>query len=105
MVKCMVRGIRLPEFNSCLCHCISYATLCDPRDCSPPGSSVHGILPWDVGVEIEPASLASPGWQADSLPLYHLGNVINCVVFGKLFNHMKPQFFICEVWIIIMPIA
>ena len=21
-----------------------YLTLCDPRDCSPPGSSVHGIL-------------------------------------------------------------
>ena len=23
----------------------SYATLCDPMDCRPPGSSVHGILP------------------------------------------------------------
>ena len=22
----------------------SYPTLCDPMDCSPPGSSVHGIL-------------------------------------------------------------
>ena len=22
----------------------SCPTLCDPRDCSPPGSSVHGIL-------------------------------------------------------------
>ena len=22
----------------------SYPTLCDPRDCSPPGSSLHGIL-------------------------------------------------------------
>ena len=22
----------------------SYTTLCDPMDCSPPGSSVHGIL-------------------------------------------------------------
>ena len=22
----------------------SYPTLCEPRDCSPPGSSVHGIL-------------------------------------------------------------
>ena len=22
----------------------SYSTLCDPMDCSPPGSSVHGIL-------------------------------------------------------------
>ena len=22
-----------------------YLTLCDPRDCSPPGSSVHGVSP------------------------------------------------------------
>ena len=31
-----------------LCVCVlsrfSCATLCDPVDCSPPGSSVHGIL-------------------------------------------------------------
>ena len=24
----------------------SHPTLCDPMDCSPPGSSVHGILEW-----------------------------------------------------------
>ena len=31
----------------CVCVCESlqlYPTLCDPMDCSPPGSSVHGIL-------------------------------------------------------------
>ena len=38
----------------CLCVCVSvsvsvlviqwYPTLCNPMDCSPPGSSVHGIL-------------------------------------------------------------
>ena len=67
----------------------SYLILCDPMDCSPPGSSVHGIfqariLEWgafptpgslpDPG--IEPANLASPAlagglftvsatWEAD----------------------------------------
>ena len=33
----------------CCCCCLVAKlcpTLCDPRDCSPPGSSVHGIL-WD----------------------------------------------------------
>ena len=25
-------------------HARSYLTLCDPLDCSPPGSSVHGIF-------------------------------------------------------------
>ena len=57
-------------------------TLGDPTDCSPPGSSVHGILQarileWvavpppgglpDPG--IEPRSLTSPAWQVGSLPL------------------------------------
>ena len=32
----------------CVCLCVlvtqSYPTLCGPMDCSPPGSSVHGIL-------------------------------------------------------------
>ena len=57
-------------------------TLCDPMDCSPAGSSVHGILQerileWvampsskdlpDPG--IEPKSPAVPALQADSLPL------------------------------------
>ena len=28
----------------CVCVCSVIPTLCDPMDCSPPGSSVHGIL-------------------------------------------------------------
>ena len=57
---------------------------CDPLDCSPAGSSLHGIsqariLKWlpflspgdllDPGIEH-----ASPAWQADSLTLSHLGS-------------------------------
>ena len=55
-----------------------YLTLCDPINCSLPGSSVHGILqtrilecvaissPGDLpNPEIDPGSLAL---QADSLP-------------------------------------
>ena len=52
-------------------------TLCDPVDCSPPGSSIHGILqarilewvaiplgyPPNLGIKPE-----SPALQADSLP-------------------------------------
>ena len=73
----------------CVCVCVcarararalsqSCLTLCDPMECSPPGSSVHEIfqarrLEWvsisysgdlpDPGIEP-----ASPAWQADSLP-------------------------------------
>ena len=62
-------------------------TLCDPMDCSPPGSSVHGsfparILEWVANSSSRGFSLLGGQncllhllqWQADSLPLSHLGN-------------------------------
>ena len=60
-------------------------TLCDPMDCSPPGSSVHWILQarileWiavssskdlpDAGIEP-----VSPALLDKSLPLRHLGSI------------------------------
>ena len=33
-----------PENTVCVLFLQSCLTLCDPVDCSPPGSSVHGIL-------------------------------------------------------------
>ena len=29
---------------ACMLSCFTHVHLCDPIDCSPPGSSVHGIL-------------------------------------------------------------
>ena len=67
----------------CVLNCFSHAPLCDPMDCGPPGSPVHGILLQEyTGVEghvllqaifsgIEPASPSAPALQADSLPLSH----------------------------------
>ena len=68
-------------------HAQSCPTLCDPMDCSPPGSSVHGIfqtriLEWVAisfsrglpNPRIKPASPMSPALQVDSLPLSHWGN-------------------------------
>ena len=56
--------------------------LCDPMDCSLPGSSVHeDSLPFpspgdlaDPGIELMSLSLLH--WQADSLPLRHLGSPV-----------------------------
>ena len=59
-------------------------TLCNPTDCSPPGSSIHRIsqariLEWIAFPS--PGELPRPGikpvshaWQADSLPLSHQGS-------------------------------
>ena len=74
-----------PSFLLCVCMCAKslqlYLTLCNPMDCSPPGSLVHGILQaryWSglpcpsPGVlphpRIESLSPASPALQAGSLP-------------------------------------
>ena len=68
-----VKVLKYPSFQICMHACSvakSCLTLCEPMDCSPPGSSVHGIsqariLEWVVfpspgGIpnpEMEPASL------------------------------------------------
>ena len=64
----------------------SCPTLCDPKDCNPPGAPVYGIfqariLLWvpfpttgDLSSPgIEPISLAPSHWQACSLPLAPAG--------------------------------
>ena len=75
------------------CACVvtqSSRTLCSPVDCSPPGSSVHGIfqariLEWVVisstrgssDPGIKPASPVSPAFPTDSLPKEPSGNPMN----------------------------
>ena len=76
----------------------SCLTCCDPKDCSPPSSSVHGIsqariLEW---VAISSSREFSPprdcthiscvcyiGWQGDSLPPYHLGSYLSVHLLNK----------------------
>ena len=79
----------------------SCPTLCDTMDCSPPGSSVHGILQprileWvacpppgdlrDPGVKPR-----SPALQVDSLPLSHWGSPRSSLVFP--YYHLTPAGF------------
>ena len=48
----------------------SYPTCCDPTDCSPPGSSVHGILRQEYWSELPrppPGDLPNPGMEPMSL--------------------------------------
>ena len=80
----------------------SCRTLCNPMDCSPPGSSVHGILqerilecvppnPRDLpNPGIEPRSLAL---QADSLPAELPGKPQSCIGNFNFFFTTTNQFF------------
>ena len=73
---CYINTIRFSVAQSC-------PTLCDPMDCSPPGSSVHGIfqvrlLEW-IAISFSRGACPSRDWthlscigrQMDSLPLSH----------------------------------
>ena len=73
-------------------HCLvsKFCPLCDPMECSPLSSSVHGNFlrhqhrhglpfspPGDLpGPGIEPTSPVAPALQADSLPLSHLSSFL-----------------------------
>ena len=89
-VSCFL-GQRLPQAAHTdapgCCRCLLVAqscpALCKPTDCSPSGSSVHGILQMrilEVGWPCPPLGdlpdpaieSMSPAWQADSLPPSHL---------------------------------
>ena len=96
---------------SCVCECActcaqSYPTLCDPIDCSPPGSSVHGLLQarimqW-VAISSSRGIFLTQGLtphlscllhqQADSLLLGHLGSP-NLVTTEAL-EGLEPTWFI-----------
>ena len=73
--------------QSCVCV-LRHAWLCDPMDCSPPGSSVHGIFQAVILEKVTISfsrgssqtsywtctSCVSCNWQMDSLPLHHQGS-------------------------------
>ena len=82
---CVQVSIHTPIRYVCAQSC---PTLCDPMNCSPPGSSIHGILQarlleWvtissSIGSSqprgSSPHLLCLLHWQADSLPLSYLGS-------------------------------
>ena len=82
----------------------SCATLCDPMDCSSPGSSVHGILQARVlqwvampssrnlpNPGTEPVSPAAPALQVNSLPLSHQGSPQNTGMQGAKKHRKLPE--------------
>ena len=72
-----------------LCSAVQLClTLCNPSDCSPPGSSVHGIfqariLEW-VAISYSPGDLPDPGIETASLAFPALaGGFFITVSLGK----------------------
>ena len=55
-MKKLVLTVSLHSMNACLVA-ESCLTFCDPKDCSPSGSSVHGIFPARL---LEGVAISSP---------------------------------------------
>ena len=91
-----------------ICVCVSMCsvvqsclTLCDPMDCNPPGSSVHGIfhariqdwvaIPFSRGFSQSRDWTRSPTLQVDSLPAQPQGKPKNTRVDNlSLLQHIFP---------------
>ena len=99
----------LPPCLSCtvlqLLNCLKSLTLCEPLDCSPPGSSIHGIshariLEW-VAISSSRGIFLTQGsnshilcvlhWQAGSLPLAPPGKPDLAGLFLKLDNSLMNR--------------
>ena len=97
-----------PSHPLCACSVPSVIWLCDPRDCSPPGSSVHEILQARILERV--AMLSSRGssqfrgwihilhWQVGSLPLAPPGKPSNPLAVSKFLIFVSPKFLIVQ-WI------
>ena len=66
----------------------SCPTLCDPVDCSPPGSSVHGILQARVLEWVESHVFSS----VQSLGRVRLCDPMNRITLGLPVHHQLPEF-------------
>ena len=51
-------------------------TLCDPMDCSPPASSVHGILQARILVWVATSFYRGPSWPRDKTHVSYIGRWI-----------------------------
>ena len=62
--------------SSSLCMCVLDAQSCDPIDCSPPGSSVHGISQGRMLEWVAISSSRGSSWLRDQTQVFCVGRQI-----------------------------
>ena len=67
-------------FGGCV-HVQSYSTLCDPLDCSPSGSSVHGVLQARI---MEWVVIPFSREEVGRAPLYGIPQLVQSLAEGLL---------------------
>ena len=79
VTSCLGRKALVSKSSPCFLVSVTQLclTFCDPMDCSPPGSSAHGVSQVRIQEWVAISFLPIPEidtWQANSLPLSHLGS-------------------------------
>ena len=70
-----------PHLNLCVCLCFSHSVVsdsCNPMDCNPPGSSVHGILQTRTLEWVATPFSRGSSWPSN-------GNWVSCIA-GRFFT-------------------
>ena len=98
------------------CSCSLVSSSCNPMDCSLPGSSSHGIfqarLLEQVAISFYTGIFLAQGlnlcllyWQADSLPLHHLGSPHACThIYNYFCVYLYVSLFNIEMWTLFPPL-
>ena len=77
--QCSIPRLNSGALKRCVCVCVytqSCLTLCDPVDCSPPGSSVHGILQARILEWVAISSSRGSSWPRDWTLVSYTGRQI-----------------------------
>ena len=84
-------GVQYYISYRCVCVCAqslqSCLTLCDPMDCSPPGSSVHGICQARILVWAAMPSFRESSWSTD----WSWVSFVSCIEFFTHWAARKAQ--------------
>ena len=82
-MKCWWQVIYNYYSSACACSVTTLLTLCDPVDCSPPGSSVCGILQPRILESAAMPSLGTFPTQRSSLRLLECRQILHCWATGE----------------------
>ena len=88
---------------------LSRVQLCDPMNCSPTGSSVHGIFQARILEWVVISSSRGSSWPRDwtcvsciarqSLPLHHTWEALICLVYSQMGHSSIPSQFKGILWL------
>ena len=92
----MLYDLALFHSSESVSHSVVCLTLCDPMDCSPPGSSVHGILQGRILEWVAVSFYKGSSQPRDCIQVSHIAGKLftNWVTRKDLFHCMTVLYFV-----------